>query len=72
MQRLHLPYGEHEIQIYLPGYRTIREKVLFRPGATLKLSSVMETLPAGEAQEPRPTPPEGARQPSSAAALSAR
>ena len=42
MQRLHLPYGEHEIQIYLPGYRTIREKVLFRPGATLKLSSVME------------------------------
>ena len=62
MQRLHLPYGEHDIQIYLPGYRTIREKVLFRPGATLKLSSVMEPLPAGEAQEPRPTPPEGARQ----------
>jgi hypothetical protein len=65
MQRLHVPYGEHEIQVYLQGYRTIREKVLFRPGATLKLSSVMEPLGAGEAQEPRPTPAEGAaaRQP---------
>jgi hypothetical protein len=62
MQRLHLPYGEHDIQIYLPGYRTIREKVLFRPGATLKLSSAMEPLPAGEAQEPRPIPQENARQ----------
>jgi hypothetical protein len=62
LQRLRLPYGEHELQIYLPGYRTIREKVLFRPGATLKISSVMEALPAGEAQEPRPTPAPGARQ----------
>ena len=33
MQRLHVMYGEHEIQIYLQGYRTIRQKVLFRPGA---------------------------------------
>jgi PEGA domain-containing protein len=64
LQRLHVPYGEHEIQIYLQGYRTIREKVLFRPGATLKLSSAMEPLPAGEAQEPRPAPAEGVRQPS--------
>ena len=62
MQRLHVMYGEHEIQIYLQGYRTIRQKVLFRPGATLKLSSVMEPLPAGEAQEPRPVPAEGVRQ----------
>jgi hypothetical protein len=62
LQRLHVPYGEHEIQIYLKGYRTIREKVLFRPGATLKLSSVMEPLPAGEAQDPRPAPAEGVRQ----------
>jgi hypothetical protein len=62
LQRLHLPYGEHEIQIFYPGYRTIREKVLFRPGATLKISSVMEPLPAGEAQEPRPAPAPGSRQ----------
>ena len=62
LQRLHVPYGEHEIQIYHPGFRTIREKVLFRPGATLKISSVMEPLPPGEAQEPRPAPAEGARQ----------
>jgi PEGA domain-containing protein len=61
-QRLHLPYGEHEIQVYLKGYRTIREKVLFRPGATVKLGAAMEPLPAGEVQEPRPEPKPGAHQ----------
>lgn len=60
-QRLHVEAGEHELQLYLPGYRTIREKVLFRPGATLKVSYTMERLAAGEAAEPRPSPAEGAR-----------
>jgi hypothetical protein len=60
-QRLHVAPGEHELTIYLEGYRTIRQKVLFRPGATLKISQAMEPLPAGEPAEPRPAPDQSAR-----------
>jgi PEGA domain len=60
-QRLHVAPGEHELTIYLDGYRTIRQKVLFRPGATLKISQAMEPLPPGEPAEPRPAPAENAR-----------
>ena len=56
LQRLHVPPGEHELEIYLPGHRTLRENVLFRPGATLKISGALEPLPAGTPDEPRPTP----------------
>ena len=63
LQRLHAPYGEHEVQIYLSGYRTLREKVLFRPGATLKISGTLEPLPAGESAEPKPVPAPGSRPP---------
>ena len=55
-QRLHLPPGEHELTVYLEGYRTFTQKVLFRPGTTLKISHTMEPLASGEANEPRPTP----------------
>jgi hypothetical protein len=59
LQRLHVAPGEHEIHIYWPGYRTFRERVLFRPGATIRISHELEPLPAGEAGEPRPTPSAG-------------
>jgi hypothetical protein len=58
LQRLHVERGEHVLLIYLEGYRTIREKVLFTRGGTLKLSYAMQPLAAGEAQEPRPKPDE--------------
>jgi hypothetical protein len=61
LQRLHVEPGEHELQIYLEGYKTIREKVLFRPGATLKVAYTMQPLAAGEANEPRPAPDPNAR-----------
>lgn len=60
LQRLHVETGEHVLLIYLEGYRTIREKVLFTRGGTLKLSNAMQPLAAGEAQEPRPKPDEHA------------
>jgi hypothetical protein len=60
LQRLHLPYGEHEIEVYLPGHRTLRERVLFRPGATVRISGALEPLPAGSPEEPRPAPAAGA------------
>lgn len=61
LQRLHVEAGEHEIELYHPQYRTIREKVLFRPGGTLKIEYEMEPLPQGKPAEPRPVPSEGAR-----------
>lgn len=60
-QRLDLPPGEHEIVVYHDGYRTYRQKNLFRPGEGYKYQAALEPLAAGEAQEPRPqassTPP---------------
>jgi hypothetical protein len=61
LQRLHVEPGEHELQIYLEGYRTIREKVLFRPGATLKVAYTMQPLATGDPNEPRPAPDPNAR-----------
>lgn len=55
-QRLRVAPGERELAIHLDGYRTFRQKVLFRPGATLRIEHVMEPLQAGEAAEARPAP----------------
>ncbi len=59
-QRLRLEPGEHQIQLYREGYRTISEKILFRPGETYRIRYVMEPLPAGQPAEPRPQPVAGA------------
>lgn len=57
-QRLDLPPGEHEIAVYLPGYRTYRQKNLFRPGEGYHYKGVLEPLPAGSPDEavPKPSP----------------
>ncbi len=66
-QRLDVEPGEHELTLYLEGYETITEKVLFRPGATLDIKHTMHALPAGASSGPRPTaasaPPEPAGPP---------
>jgi hypothetical protein len=56
-QRLDVPSGGHELTLYLEGYRTMREKVHFEPGASYKIKWSMERLGAGEASGPRPEPP---------------
>ena len=35
-QRLRIQPGEHEIELYLEGHRSVRQKMLFRPGETLQ------------------------------------
>jgi len=55
-QRLRVPYGEHSIAIYFQGYRTIEQKMLFRPGESYKIKQAMVALAAGDPAEPRPTP----------------
>ncbi len=55
-QRLRLMPGEHELVIYLDGYRTVRQKLLLTAGADLKVRHVMEPLAPGEVPDPRPQP----------------
>jgi hypothetical protein len=56
LQRLRVRPGEHEITIYLDGYRTVRQRVSLRFNEDRKIALEMEKLAPGEAQEPRPTP----------------
>lgn len=55
-QRLRLMPGEHELVIYLDGYRTVRQKLLLTAGADFKVRHVMEPLAPGEVPDPRPQP----------------
>jgi hypothetical protein len=57
-QRLRIRPGEHDIELYLDGYRTVHQKVYLTPDNTFKLKYDMEKLGAGEQPEPRPQPPQ--------------
>jgi hypothetical protein len=59
LQRLDIPAGEHELSVYLPGYRSYRERTLFRPGQTYHFRAVLEPLAAGAPAEPKPEPQPG-------------
>ena len=65
-QRLRVEPGQHEITLYLDGYRTVHERVYLPRDRTFKLKRQMEPLPAGAVGEPRPVPgpvPAGAQPP---------
>jgi hypothetical protein len=55
-QRLQLIPGQHEITLYLPGYRAYRESVYLNPGSSHDIRHTMAALAAGEADEPAPVP----------------
>ena len=57
-QRLHMPLGEHEVTVYAPGYRSITQRMLFRPFESYKIRETMQPLGPGDAAEPRPVPSE--------------
>jgi len=57
-QRLRLRPGNHEIVLFLAGYRTIRQSLYLNPGSDQKISYKMEQLGQGEAAEPPPPPSE--------------
>jgi hypothetical protein len=62
-QRLHVIPGQHEIVIYLQGYRSIRQHLYLSPNASRKITGTMEKLGSTEAEEPPPVPaqpPQGA------------
>ena len=62
-QRLHVRPGPHEITVYLPGYRTLSERVYIGEGSTMKLKQSLEKLAPGETSTPPPAPPKEQRRP---------
>ncbi|HWI16208.1 MAG TPA: PEGA domain-containing protein [Vicinamibacterales bacterium] len=55
-QRLHVPPGEHVIELYLEGHKTISQAILFQPGESYRIRHTMEPLAAGEPEPARPAP----------------
>ena len=55
-QRLDLPTGEHDIVVYMKGYRPYRQRTLFRPGESYHFKAVLEPLPPGALEEAPPQP----------------
>jgi len=55
-QRLHVAPGEHEIELYLNGFRTVRQRLYLTANNTFKVKYTMEHLGPGEQPEPRPQP----------------
>jgi hypothetical protein len=55
-QRLRVSPGEHTIELYLDGHKSITQSILFQPGETYRIKQTMEPLAAGEAAPVRPKP----------------
>ena len=55
-QRLHVPPGAHDVLIYLEGFRSTKQSILFRPGAGYKIQATLQKLAAGEQKDVRPQP----------------
>jgi len=55
-QRLRLVPGPHEIVVYQPGRRTLRQQVYYNPGSTHTIRYTLDPLMPGERQEPQPVP----------------
>jgi hypothetical protein len=59
-QRLHLPSGQHQIVVYLDGYRSIEQRLYLSPNSTRKIEGTLERLSPGEPSAPPPVPSERA------------
>jgi hypothetical protein len=55
-QRLHVLPGQHEITIYLEGYRSLKQRLYLSPDSTRTIDGELEKLGPGEPQEPQPEP----------------
>ena len=56
LQRLRLPPGQHEVELYLEGYESLRHSLYLVPGETYRIRHVMQPLADGAPQPPRPEP----------------
>jgi len=55
-QRLHVPPGQHEIIVYLDGFRSLHERLYLTPNRTKKIEGELEKLLPGDQAEPIPQP----------------
>ncbi len=55
-QRLHVLPGQHEVVIYLDGYRSLRQQLYLSPNSSRKIIGTLERLEPGEPSEPPPLP----------------
>ena len=53
-QRLEVEPGEHELTLYLQGYRAITQKIFLQDRGTFRIRQAMTPLAAGEPQDARP------------------
>jgi hypothetical protein len=53
-QRLHLEPGDHEVELYLEGHRSQRQKIYLQPNGTFRIRHTMVPLGAGDTPDPRP------------------
>jgi hypothetical protein len=60
-QRLHVPPGQHEIVVYLEGYRSLKQSLYLSVNATRTIQGELERLAPGEQGEPQPQPIEPPR-----------
>ncbi len=57
-QRLRIRPGRHELAIYMPGYRTVRQNLYLSVGQDSKVKFDLVALGPGEQNEPPPQPTE--------------
>jgi len=55
-QRLRLVPGPHEVVVYHPGYRTLRQNIYYNPGSSHTIRQTLDPLPPGEMPDPQPVP----------------
>jgi len=53
-QRLHVEPGEHELQLFLPGHKSVTQHIYVQPRGTFRVKYAMEQLAPGEAEPVRP------------------
>ncbi len=55
-QRLRLSPGDHDLILYLTGFKTVNQSIRVRPNASSKIEYKMQPLGPGEKNEPPPQP----------------
>ena len=55
-QRLDVPPGQRDLVIYMPGYHTLSERMMFNPGQSYHFKEALQPLAPGEPQDPKPQP----------------
>jgi hypothetical protein len=54
-QRLRLYPGDHTIEVFLPGHRTLTQRLYLQPGKTFTVKAALQPLAPGEPESARPS-----------------